>query len=58
MDYSIKIKTLKIKRQKLTISFEGRTKVNKSDVEEIHSLFYDAKSSAKLLHEQASKYIS
>lgn len=28
MDYSIKIKTLKIKRQKLTISFEGRTKVN------------------------------
>ena len=28
------------------------------DVEEIHELFYDAKSSAKLLHEQAAKYIS
>lgn len=28
MDYSIKIKALKIKRQKLTIAFEGSTKVN------------------------------
>ena len=28
MDYSIKIKALKLKRQKLTIAFEGSTKVN------------------------------
>ena len=37
---------------------QGRTKVSKSDVMEINSLFFDAKSSAKLLQEQASKYIS
>ena len=43
---------------KILADSQGRTKVDKSDVEEIHSLFYDAKSSAKLLHEQASKYIS
>ena len=43
---------------KILADSQGRTKVSKSDVEEIHSLFYDAKSSAKLLHEQAAKYIS
>ena len=43
---------------KILADSQGRSKVAKSDVEEIHSLFYDAKSSAKLLHEQAAKYIS
>ena len=43
---------------KILADSQGRSKVSKSDVEEIHSLFYDAKSSAKLLHEQAAKYIS
>ena len=43
---------------KILADSQGRSKVAKNDVEEIHSLFYDAKSSAKLLHEQAAKYIS
>ena len=43
---------------KILADSQGRSKVSKSDVEEIHALFYDAKSSAKLLHEQAAKYIS
>lgn len=36
----------------------GRDTILREDVEEIDSLFYDAKSSAKLLAEQADKYIS
>ena len=36
---------------------QGRNTVSKSDVIEINSLFFDAKSSAKLLREQSSKYI-
>merc|ERR1712093_4641 len=36
----------------------GREAITKEDIEEIDSLFYDAKSSAKLLAEQADKYIS
>jgi len=36
----------------------GREAVTKEDIEEIDSLFFDAKSSAKLLAEQADKYIS
>lgn len=32
--------------------------LNREDLEEIHGLFFDAKTSAKLLQEQASKYIS
>jgi len=36
----------------------GREAILKEDIEEIDSLFYDAKSSAKLLAEQADKYIS
>merc|ERR1711977_248792 len=36
----------------------GRTNINKADVEEINTLFYDGKASAKLLQEQADKYIS
>jgi RuvB-like protein 1 (pontin 52) len=35
----------------------GRSKITKSDVEEIDSLFFDAKASAKLLQEQADKYL-
>merc|ERR1712087_210413 len=36
----------------------GRDSITREDIEEIDSLFYDAKSSAKLLAEQADKYIS
>merc|ERR1712187_366736 len=36
----------------------GRESISREDIEEIDSLFYDAKSSAKLLAEQADKYIS
>merc|ERR1712232_243719 len=36
----------------------GRDTITREDIEEIDSLFYDAKSSAKLLAEQADKYIS
>merc|ERR1712178_414835 len=36
----------------------GRESITKEDIEEIDSLFFDAKSSAKLLAEQADKYIS
>merc|ERR1712050_107202 len=36
----------------------GRDSVTRDDIEEIDSLFFDAKSSAKLLAEQADKYIS
>jgi len=36
----------------------GRDTITREDIEEIDSLFFDAKSSAKLLAEQADKYIS
>lgn len=36
----------------------GREAIVREDIEEIDSLFFDAKSSAKLLAEQADKYIS
>lgn len=36
----------------------GRESITREDVEETDSLFFDAKSSAKLLAEQADKYIS
>merc|ERR1712232_758182 len=39
-------------------STSGRETITRDDIEEIDSLFYDAKSSAKLLAEQADKYIS
>jgi RuvB-like protein 1 (pontin 52) len=39
-------------------STNGRDTITREDIEEIDSLFYDAKSSAKLLAEQADKYIS
>lgn len=43
---------------KILAESQGKTKVEKSEVLEINSLFYDAKSSAKLLQEQSNKYIS
>jgi RuvB-like protein 1 (pontin 52) len=36
----------------------GKLKISKDEVEEINSLFFDGKTSAKLLMEQADKYIS
>ena len=36
----------------------GKEKISKEEVNEINTLFYDGKASAKLLQEQASKYIS
>jgi len=36
----------------------GKPKISKEEVEEIHSLFLDAKTSAKILTDQADKYIS
>jgi len=36
----------------------GKAKVSKDEVEEISSLFFDAKTSAAVLQEQADKYIS
>lgn len=37
---------------------QGKASITKEEIEEINTLFYDAKSSAKLLQDQASKYIS
>ena len=36
----------------------GKTKISKDEVDEIAALFYDGKTSAKILSEQADKYIS
>ena len=36
----------------------GKLKISKDEVEEVASLFFDGKTSAKLLMEQADKYIS
>jgi RuvB-like protein 1 (pontin 52) len=36
----------------------GRETITREDVEEVDGLFFDAKSSARLLIEQADKYIS
>ena len=36
----------------------GKTKISKDEIDEINSLFFDAKTSAKILTEQADKYIS
>lgn len=49
--------------QLLTPSFmlaktNGRDGIGKGDLEEADSLFHDAKYSARLLHEQADKYIT
>lgn len=39
------------------VYFSGRECIIKQDVEEINELFYDAKSSAKLLAEKGDKYM-
>merc|ERR1712060_782191 len=36
----------------------GRDTISREDIEEMDSLFFDAKSSARLMAEQADKYIS
>ena len=36
----------------------GKTKISKDEVDEINSLFFDGKTSARILMEQAEKYIS
>jgi RuvB-like protein 1 (pontin 52) len=36
----------------------GKTKISKDEIEEISKIFLDGKTSAKILHEQAEKYIS
>jgi DNA helicase TIP49 (TBP-interacting protein) len=36
----------------------GKLKITVDEVNEVNSLFFDGKTSAKLLHEQAEKYIS
>jgi RuvB-like protein 1 (pontin 52) len=42
---------------KVVVQTNGREEVGKEDIEEIDSLFYDAKSSAKLLAEQKAGYL-
>jgi len=42
----------------ILVKTSGRDAITREDIEEIDSLFFDAKSSAKLLAEQADKYIS
>ena len=37
---------------------DGRDKITKDDIDEVNTLFFDAKSSAKILQEQADKFIS
>ena len=38
-------------------SFLGQETITRAEIEEINELFYDAKSSAKLLAEQGDKYM-
>merc|ERR1712216_2178 len=42
---------------KVVVQTNGREDIGKDDIEEIDSLFYDAKSSAKLLAEQKAGYL-
>jgi len=42
---------------KVLVGTNGREQINKEDIEEIDSLFYDAKASAKLLLEQQAGYL-
>lgn len=42
---------------KIIAATQGRDKILKSDVEEVDRLFFDAKQSAKMLAEQAEKYL-
>ena len=41
----------------VTAKINGRSEVKKGDVEEVGGLFMDAKSSAKMLSENESKYM-
>jgi RuvB-like protein 1 (pontin 52) len=43
---------------KILADSQGKSTVSKADIDEISTLFFDAKTSSKLLTEQASKYIS
>lgn len=43
---------------KILADSQGRSNVTQQDIEEVYSLFSDAKRSGKLLHEQSAKYIS
>ena len=43
---------------KVLIGTNGKETITKEDIEEIDSLFYDAKASAKLLIEQQAGYLS
>jgi RuvB-like protein 1 (pontin 52) len=43
---------------KILADSQGKGTVSRSDIEEIANLFFDAKTSSKILTEQASKYIS
>jgi len=36
----------------------GKLKISKDEIDEINHLFFDGKTSAKILMEQADKYIS
>ena len=36
----------------------GKSKISKDEIDEISKIFLDGKTSAKILHEQAEKYIS
>merc|ERR1719263_2114810 len=42
---------------KVLVGTNGRDTITKEDIEEIDSLFYDAKASAKLLLEQQASYL-
>ena len=42
----------------MLVQNNGRETITKEDVEEIDSLFYDAKASAKLLLEQQDGYLA
>ena len=42
---------------KVLVKTNGRETISKDDIEEIDSLFYDAKASAKLLIEQQASYL-
>ena len=42
---------------KVVVNTNGRDEITKDDIEEIDSLFYDAKASAKLLIEQQAGYL-
>lgn len=42
---------------RVVVNTSGREGISKEDIEEIDSLFYDAKASAKLLAEQKAGYL-